>query len=41
MESSMSASMVESVKIETSVPTKASQVSAKLEDDVLRLDIPL
>ena len=28
-------------EIETSVPTKASQVSAKLENDVLRLDIPL
>ena len=28
-------------EIQTSVPTKASLVSAKLEDDVLRLDIPL
>ena len=27
--------------VETSVPTKASQVKAKLENDVLRLDIPL
>jgi arsenite-transporting ATPase len=28
-------------EIETSVPVKASQVDAKLEGDVLRLDIPL
>lgn len=28
-------------EVETSVPTKASQVKAKLENDVLQLDIPL
>ena len=28
-------------EISTSVPVKASQVGAKLEDDVLRLTIPL
>ena len=28
-------------EVKTSVPTKASQVKAKLENDVLQLDIPL
>ncbi len=28
-------------EVSTSVPTKASQVTAKLEGDVLQLDVPL
>jgi HSP20 family molecular chaperone IbpA len=28
-------------EVKTSIPVKASQVNAKLEGDVLRLDIPL